>query len=181
GLSNALANLHNACRARVPLINVIGDHASFHSQYETPLASDIAALARPCSAWLRKTANAAAAGQDCADAIAAAHRAPGGIATLILPADAAWGNDGVIGRLSPVSAPPLPVQSKLEHAADRLRSGGRVALVLGLRLATGHMLTVAGQIATKTGAQLLAPFAFSRIERGAGRSAIERIAYVTEQ
>src|SRR5438034_7185445 len=59
GLSNALANLHNACRAHVPLINIVGDHATFHCQYETPLASDVEGLARPLSAWLRTSASAA--------------------------------------------------------------------------------------------------------------------------
>jgi acetolactate synthase-1/2/3 large subunit len=49
GLTNALANLHNACRAHVPLINIVGDHATFHRPYDTPLASDIATLARPHS------------------------------------------------------------------------------------------------------------------------------------
>jgi len=30
GLSNALANLHNACRAHVPLVNIVGDHVTWH-------------------------------------------------------------------------------------------------------------------------------------------------------
>lgn len=181
GLSNALANLHNACRARVPLINIVGDHASFHSQYETPLASNIEALARPCSAWLRKAENPAAVGQDCAEAIAAARTPPGGIATLILPADSAWGDGGAIGTVPPLSTAPLPSGSRIEHAADLLRSGRPVALVLGGQVGTGSGLVIAGQIATRTGARLLAPFAFARIERGAGRPPVERIAYVTEQ
>jgi acetolactate synthase-1/2/3 large subunit len=181
GLSNALANLHNACRARVPLINVVGDHASFHSQYETPLASDVEALARPYSAWLRKAAGPVTVGGDCADALAASRTFPGGIATLILPADAAWGEGGVTGKVPAIPAPPLPPDPRIERAADLLLSGRTVALVLGLQLATGSALTLAGQIATKTGARLLAPFAFTRIERGAGRPPVERIAYVTEQ
>jgi acetolactate synthase I/II/III large subunit len=181
GLSNALANLHNACRARVPLINVVGDHASFHSQYETPLASNIEALARPYSAWLRKATHPEAVGEDCANAIAAARTPPGRIATLILPADSAWGEGGLIGSIPAIPDPLLPADSRVEHGADLLRSGRPVALVLGLQLPTGRTLTIAGQIATKTGARLLAPFAFTRIERGGGRPTVERIAYVTEQ
>jgi acetolactate synthase-1/2/3 large subunit len=165
----------------VPLINIVGDHASFHSHYETPLASNIEALARPYSAWLRKAANPEAVGQDCADAIAAARTPPGEIATLILPADSAWGDGGTVGSIPPVPAPPLPPDSRVEYAAKLLRTGRPMALVLGLQLPTGRTLTLAGQIAAQTGARLLAPFAFTRIERGAGRPTVERIAYVTEQ
>ncbi|HEY1961203.1 MAG TPA: acetolactate synthase large subunit [Rhizomicrobium sp.] len=181
GLTNALANLHNACRARVPLINIVGDHATFHRRFETPLASDIAILARPYSAWLRCSESAIAVGRDCAEAIAAARKAPGGIATLILPADTAWGDDGAIAEVPPMSAPPLPDSARIARAAELIQRGRRVGLLLGASLTVGRPLATAGQIAAKTGVKLLAPFAFTRIERGAGRPTVERIAYVTEQ
>src|SRR2546428_7251440 len=41
GMANGLANLHNARRARTPLVNVVGDHAIYHKQYDAPLESDI--------------------------------------------------------------------------------------------------------------------------------------------
>lgn len=181
GLSNALANLHNACRARVPLINIVGDHATFHRPYETPLASDVEALARPYSAWLKTCRSAAEAGGDCAEAIAAACTGSGHIATLILPADAAWGDGGVVGSAVEPSARPLPDEAQIAACAKALTRGGRAALVLGASLASGQSLTIAGQIATATGAKLLTPFAFTRMERGMGRPPVERIAYVTEQ
>ncbi len=181
GLTNALANLHNACRARVPLINIVGDHARFHRHYETPLASDIATLARPHSAWLRSAESAAEVGRDCAEAIAAARAAPGGIATLILPADSAWSDGGAIADVPPIPAAPLPDEARIAHAAGLMTRRGHVGLVLGTGLTVGGPLIIAGQIAAKTGAKLLAPFAFTRIERGAGRPPMERIAYVTDQ
>jgi acetolactate synthase-1/2/3 large subunit len=180
GLSNALANLHNACRAHVPLINIVGDHASFHRQYETPLASDVEALARPLSAWLRRSASAAEVGPDCAEAITTARRAPGGVATLILPADAAWGEGGVVAATPAVPVAPLPSTDRIQRAAQLLRKS-RTALILGAGVATGASLTTGGQIAKATSAKLLVPFAFTRLERGAGRPCVERIAYVTEQ
>jgi acetolactate synthase-1/2/3 large subunit len=180
GLTNALANLHNACRARVPLINIVGDHATFHRQYETPLASDIATLARPHSVWVRSSESPAAVGGDCADAIAAV-RGANGIATLILPADTAWGDGGIVADVPPILVPMLPDEARIAHAAGLMERGGRLGLVLGAGLTVGRSLAIAGQIAAKTGATLLAPFAFTRIERGAGRPAVERIAYVTEQ
>jgi acetolactate synthase-1/2/3 large subunit len=181
GLSNALANLHNACRARVPLINIVGDHATFHRPYETPLAGDIEALARPYSAWLRTCRSAADVGRDCAEAIAAARTGLGQIATLILPADAAWGDCGAVGTTIQLAAPPLPDETQIAACARALTRGGRVALVLGVSLSSGASLTIAGKIAAATGAKLLCPFAFTRMQRGAGRPQVERIAYVTEQ
>ena len=46
GLANGLANLHNARRARTPIVNLVGDHASWHLKYDAPLTSDIESLAR---------------------------------------------------------------------------------------------------------------------------------------
>src|SRR3954470_22008269 len=167
GLTNALANLHNACRARVPLISIVGDHATFHCHFETPLASDIATLAKPHSVWLRSSDTATAVGHDCAEAIAAARKAPGGIATLILPADTAWGDNGATAVVPPMSAPRLPDEACIVRATALMQSGGRVGLVLGAGFTVGQPLATAGQIAAKTGAKLLAPFAFTRIQRGA--------------
>ncbi|KAG0925064.1 hypothetical protein G6F32_013692 [Rhizopus arrhizus] len=90
GLGNGLANLHNAKRARTPMGNIVGDHATYHVQYDAPLTSDVEGVARPMSHWVKRTMTAAAVSSDAAEAIAVARRAPGNIATLILPADAAW-------------------------------------------------------------------------------------------
>src|SRR5208283_4591852 len=87
GFANGLANLHNASRAQVPIVNLIGQHATYHLRHNTPLASDIEGIARPCSKWLRTSASSSEVGGDGAEAIIAARTAPGQIATLIVPAD----------------------------------------------------------------------------------------------
>src|SRR6202166_966514 len=87
GLDNGLAHLHNASRANVPIVNIIGDHATYHKRYDAPLTADIEALAKPYSKWLRTSATAAEVGGDGAEAIAAASAGGGRISTLILPAD----------------------------------------------------------------------------------------------
>ncbi|HEX4081166.1 MAG TPA: acetolactate synthase large subunit [Rhizomicrobium sp.] len=181
GLSNALANLHNACRARVPLINLVGDHASFHRPLDPPLASDIEAIARPFSGWLRSSCAADELGRDGADAIAAARTAPGQIATLIVPADAAWGEGGRVAEVSAAPAPSRPQNARVEEAARLLRNGRQSAIVLGSHTMQGAALTAAARIAAATGAKLLATFPFARMERGAGRPVVERIAYITDQ
>ncbi len=181
GFANGLANLHNASRARVPLVNIVGDHATYHKQYDAPLTSDIEAIARPYSKWLRTSASAGNVARDCVEAIAAARTAPGQIATLILPADAAWNEGGEVAIMRAPPAPPPVSASSVERAAAMLRNGACTAMILGAHMTEGSPLVTAGRIAAATGAKLLAPFAFTRIARGAGLPPVERIAYVVEQ
>src|SRR6516162_3013989 len=70
GLGNGIANLHNARRARTPVVNVIGDHAVGHRRYDAPLQSDIESLARPVSRWYRSSEDLASLGADTAEAVA---------------------------------------------------------------------------------------------------------------
>ncbi len=98
GLANGLANLHNASRAHVPIVNIVGQHATHHLQYDTPLASDIEAIARPYSKWLRTSQAGANVSRDAAEAIVAANTPPGQIATLIVPADVAWSEISTGGK-----------------------------------------------------------------------------------
>src|SRR3954471_6262877 len=86
GLGNAFANLHNAFKARTPLVNLVGDHAVAHAPLGAPLASDIASVARPASHWLATAADARSAAGQAAAAVAAARSRGGGVATLIVPA-----------------------------------------------------------------------------------------------
>src|SRR5450755_10589 len=90
GLGNGLANLHNARRARVPIVNIVGDHATYHARYDAPLQSDIETVARNVSGWVRTSMSTGELARDAADAVAAATAPPGQVATLILPADVSW-------------------------------------------------------------------------------------------
>ncbi|MBK5230510.1 MAG: acetolactate synthase large subunit, partial [Thermoleophilia bacterium] len=103
GLANGLANLHNARRAHTPVVNIVGDHATYHKQYDAPLESDIESLAGSLAGWVRVSRATEAVGRDAADAVAAAIGPPGKIATLILPADVSWGDGGV--PAAPVTPP----------------------------------------------------------------------------
>src|ERR1700729_4653002 len=69
GLGNGLANLHNARRAHVPMVVVVGDHATYHKKYDAPLESDIDALAGTVSGWVRRTGGAGDVGTDAAEAV----------------------------------------------------------------------------------------------------------------
>lgn len=181
GLANGLANLHNANRARVPVINIVGDHATYHLRHDTPLTSDIEAIARPYSRWVRTSSSASELGHDAAEAIAAARISPGGIATLIIPADVSWSRGGVVPQIPAPPRAPVPAAETVERAAKMLRSGLPTAVVLAGSALYGKGLAEAGHIAEATGAKLFSPYPFTRLERGAGIPAVERIAYILEQ
>jgi acetolactate synthase-1/2/3 large subunit len=177
GLANGLANLHNARRARSPIVNVVGDHAIHHRAYDAPLTSDVEGLARPMSHWVRSTASAATVAQDAAEAIRTARTAPGKIATLILPADAAWSETSP--GLPPLPAPPPAEVSAamVADAAAAIRSGRRTVLLLTGRALRAPALATAERIGRATGVRLLAQQSNGRIERGAGRVPVERVPY----
>lgn len=181
GLANALANLHNARRARVPIINVVGQHATYHLRHDTPLASNIEAIAGTCSAWLRTCCSSSEVGYDAAEAISASYTAPGRIATLIVPADVSWSEGGQIPQLCPIPRAPIPAAETVERAAAMLRSGLRTAILISGNALYGKGLMAAGRIAQATGAHLVAPYPFTRLELGASIPAVERIHYVLEQ
>jgi acetolactate synthase I/II/III large subunit len=181
GFANGLANLHNANRARVPIINLIGQHATYHLRHDTPLTSDIEAIARPYSKWLRTSASASGVGRDIAEAIVAARIAPGQIATLIVPADVAWSEGGAVAALPALPKPSLPATASVDRAAAMLRSGLRTAILIAGNALYGNGLVAAGRIAAATGAKLLAPYPITRLQRGAGLPLVERVQYVLEQ
>ena len=180
GLGNGLANLHNARRSRVPVVAIVGDHATYHKQYDAPLESDIETVARNVSPWIRRSVTAAAAGADAAAAVAAALGPPGQVATLILPADVSWSEGGTVADpVRRVARRDVPA-STIDGIAGILRSGERTTLLLGGGALRASGLRAATRIAATTGANLLAETFPARIERGAGIPAVERLAYLAE-
>jgi acetolactate synthase-1/2/3 large subunit len=181
GLGNGLANLHNARRARTPLVNVVGDHATSHARFDAPLQSDIASVARSVSGWYRVTARADDVGADAAAAVAAAYGPPGCVATLVLPADSSW-SESAVGPGPPLPrnvAPHVPSET-VDGVAKALRSGQRAALLLGGTALRARGLRAASRIAATTGAWLLAETFPPNLERGAGIPSIDRLAYLAE-
>jgi len=181
GLANGLANLHNASRAQVPIVNIVGQHAAYHLRHDTPLTADIEMIARPYSKWLRTSCAASELGRDAVDAIIAAETPPGRIATLIVPADVAWNEGGTIAAMPALAGASMPAIRTIERAAEMLQSGAPTAILLAGNALYGKGLAIAGRIAAATNAKLLAPYPYTRIERGAGSAIVERIPYVLEQ
>lgn len=181
GLANGLANLHNAKRAHASIVNIVGQHATYHLHHDAPLASDIESIARPYSGWLRTSNNIASIGFDTSEAIVASRKSPGQIATLVIPADLSWSQGGVVPRLTVVPKPSVPAAEAVDRVAAMLLSGLRTAILLSENCLYGKGLRTAGQIAAATGAKLLAPYNFTRLERGAGLPQVERLPYIPEQ
>src|SRR6202030_4324968 len=146
GLANGLANLHNASRARVPIVNLVGQHATYHLKHDAPLTSDIEGIARPYSKWLRTSRASSEIGRDAAEAVVAARSAPGQIATLIVPADVSWSEGGSIAAIPELPRSPLPDQRSVERASEMLRSGLRTAILLSGNALYGQGLVAAGRI-----------------------------------
>jgi acetolactate synthase I/II/III large subunit len=181
GLGNGLANLHNARRARVPMVVVVGDHATYHKQYDSPLESDIDALAGTVSGWVRRTADGGDVAADAAEAIAVS-RAGAQIATLILPADVSWSD--AAQPASTVPAQPTGADPLLAPAsglvAEVLRSGEPTMILVGGDATRAPGLAAASRIAQATGARWLSETFPTRLERGAGIPSVERLAYFGE-
>ncbi|MEE6136742.1 acetolactate synthase large subunit [Mycobacterium sp. 050128] len=178
GLGNGLANLHNARRAHVPMVVVVGDHATYHKKYDAPLESDIDALAGTVSGWVRRTATAADVALDAAEAIAAS-RARSLISTLILPADVSW-SDGAQPAAAPPARPASADPLLAPEVAEVLRSGEPAVIMVGGDATRGPGLAAAARIAEATGARWLCETFPTRLERGAGVPAVERLAYFAE-
>jgi acetolactate synthase I/II/III large subunit len=185
GLGNGLANLHNARKGHVPVVNIVGDHATHHKQYDAQLESDIETVARNVSAWIRRSEATGAVGRDAAEAVAAALGPPGQVATLILPADVSWSPGGAVA--GPARPAPVPAAADANTDTDvvgavakALRSGEPVGLLLGGTALRETGLLAASRLANATGARLLAETFPTRLERGAGLPPIDRLAYLAE-
>jgi acetolactate synthase-1/2/3 large subunit len=177
GLANGLANMHNARRANTPMVNIVGDHATYHKRHDAPLASDIEGAARPFSDWVLTSADSHSVARDGAAAVAAAMAPPGRIATLIVPADASWNEADGPASLPPVEGRAPVAQEAISDVARTLRSGEPTILFLGGDALREPGLTLAGRIAAKTGARLVAETLNTRVERGAGRVAVDILPY----
>lgn len=181
GLGNGLANLHNARKGRVPVVNIVGDHATYHMPLDAQLQSDIETVARNVSPdFVRTSMRTDDLCRDAVDAVVAARGLPGQVATLILPADVSWG-EGAMPAAPPAAMAPAGVDADTVAAiAKLLASGGRTALLLGGRALREPALVAAGRLAARFGVTLLAEVFPTRLERGAGLPPVERIAYLAE-
>ncbi|MGH7905711.1 MAG: acetolactate synthase large subunit [Candidatus Binataceae bacterium] len=181
GFANSIANFHNARRARSAVFNVIGDHAQWHLEFDAPLTTDIESLARPVSGWLRKSGSAKSIAADTAQAIAAAGRYPGKIATLIAPSNCQWdASDGPAKMIEPARLVPAE-HAAITRAANLLGKAAGAVLFLGGQALRARGLKAAARIAAKTGCALMCETFPARMERGPEYPFVPRLPYFPEQ
>lgn len=181
GLANGLANLHNARRASSPIVNVVGDHATYHAHLDAPLASDIIGFARPVSGWVHSATSPHSVGADAARAVQAARQHPGQIATLILPADVAWTEGGQVAPALPVMSASPHDDAQVARVVEAIMAGKRVGILMRGDALSDRGTTAAGKIATAGSVRLMCDTFAPRIEKGAGRVRISRLPYFAEQ
>jgi acetolactate synthase-1/2/3 large subunit len=180
GLGNALANFHNARKARTPVVSIVGQHTTQHLRYDAPLTADIEAFARPVSGWVRTLQRAGDMGADTASAVRAAGGPPGQVATLIVPADFSWSEAGEPADFSQPFDSLNPKFECVRGAASILKSGGPVGLLLGGATLLASGLEAEGCLAAGTGVHVFADRNAARMERGTGRFSPLRLPYFPE-
>ncbi len=182
GLGNGISNLHNGRKAHSPIVNIVGDHATYHLKYDAPLTCDIEGLARPVSGWVRTSPNARAVAGDGAAAIAAALTPPGQVATLILPGDTAW--DAAEGPAPPQDPPPMAQvpEERIAAIAQLLRRGEETVILVGDQVMCNEGVSgLAHRIAAAANARVVGNRAAARVSRGAGRPVVARLPYPVDQ
>ncbi len=180
GLANGLANFHNARKARTPIVNLVGNHALSHQRYDAPLSSDVEGFAKPVSAWVRSASDTGEVAELGAEAVAAARTPPGGVATLVVPADVAW-REGA--RPAPAREPAkrdTVAPAAITKTAQALRSGERCALLVSGPALRARGLGLARRVADASGSLLFCDTFNTRLERGAGRTPIQPLPYFAE-
>ena len=181
GLGNGLANIHNARKAHSPMVNIIGDHATHHKSNDTPLNSDVQSLSRATSDWVRTSYHPDVIAWDGLEAVLAAKQAPGKIATLILPADVSWGeSSGGPLEIATVPDPPRVSSERIKKIAAVLSKKEPTVILMSGKALREEGLKAANQIAISANATLLHDTFVSRLERGAGRTKINRLPYFAE-
>lgn len=186
GFANGIANLHNARRARTPIVNIIGDHTSWHLPYDAPLTSDIESLANPVSGWVHRITGSADIVPAATESVRQSMAAGGQGSTLIFPADYQF------EVMAPVSVAATGQASAAEPADDyqpdqamaRIQRARRVVFLLGgggddSGLGARAQRAVA-RIAAQLGCGVYAETFPARAERGQGLPSFDRLPYFPE-
>ena len=182
GVGNGLANLHNARRGYVPVVNIVGDHARHHLELDAPLTSDVDTVCEPMSRWVGRVNDPSEVSTMAVEAVRQSYGPERGVASLTLPADCAW-SDAEPDVLDAQPMPGLaPVSADTVSAvAEALKSAKNPVLFLGNDACLDDGLEAAGRIAQATGAELFMDTFVPRIARGQGRVSPRRLAYFGEQ
>ncbi|MEZ5898593.1 MAG: acetolactate synthase large subunit [Hyphomicrobiaceae bacterium] len=180
GFANGWTNLHNARRASTPVLNIIGQHITWHLPSDPLLASNIEQIASSVSSYVKEVRDPQAVAADVANAIAFAKSNGGCIATVIIPHDVQTA--GVETVIAPTCDPKQRTFSadQVGQAARALKSE-KAAMLLGGEALSEVGLRLAGRIAAASGADLICDTFFARMERGGDLPLATKLPYFPDQ
>ncbi len=177
GLGNALANTHNAKKGNVPMINIVGDHATYHLEYNAPLTSDIESIASAVSHWVHTSTRAQEIARDANEAVRQA--GTGQVATLMLPADVSWSDnpDGPEPALEkPIAA--AVSEERVENAVAKIRASENCMIMIGGREIDQQRGVALSKIGKAAGVRVCTEVFPGRVARGAGTAMLDRLPYL---
>ncbi len=137
GLSNALANIHNARQAQVPMLVTVGQHHVRHLIEDSPLSNDIESLASVECKWTWTVKDAGELADALYRATMAALTPPLGPVCLILPINVLTAIPRTPdGRIPPIPSLRIPRMGSassqdLQKATDMLLAAKNPTLLVG--------------------------------------------------
>ncbi|MCX8109931.1 MAG: acetolactate synthase large subunit [Syntrophorhabdaceae bacterium] len=180
GFANGIANLHNAKRARTPVLNIIGEHATWHIHADPPLNMEIEALVKTVSHWYRTNKESTELIKDTKDAIQAAYNSQ--IASLIVP------HNHQISGITYYDTENIPHiryedldLTHIESVVERIRKTYKIALFLGGKALRKKGLEIASSIQKKIGCAIFTETFPGYIDRGGGLPYVEKTPYFPEE
>ncbi len=178
GFANGVAYLHNAKRAKTPLLNLVGEHTTQHIHLDAPLSMNIEALASTISGWYKTNQSPMELSEDFAEALVASRY--GQISTLIIPNDYQQAEIEDVEVAAPhFGFDPIDM-NRIESAARLIREKHKVALLIGGRALRSRGLEAAARIKSLKGCDLLTDYLPGYMERGVSFPEITRIPYFPE-
>ncbi|MCB1485132.1 MAG: acetolactate synthase large subunit [Hyphomicrobiaceae bacterium] len=180
GFANGWTNLHNARRASTPVLNIIGQHITWHLPSDPLLASNIEQIASSVSSYIKEVRDPQAVAADVASAITFAKSNGGRIATVIVPHDVQTAQVDTVTAPSCDPKPRAFSADQVVQAARALKSE-KAAILLGGEALSEAGLRLAGRIAAASGADLICETFFARMERGGDLPHATKLPYFPDQ
>ena len=131
GYGNGIANIHNAMKANAPMINVIGDHATYHRKFDAPLTCDLETLIKPHSKYIGVVESADIAGEIASSAFEAATNYPKAPVSIVLPADSAWNSATIEGKKVTTHIPSLIEGERIDDCALAIKNAAKPVILVG--------------------------------------------------